>query len=225
MNTGLQDAHNLAWKLTLAARGLAHESLLESYEAERRPVGLDMVESTSRALNTVLAHGEVKPAMRETQLLVAYRDSPIVADECGDIAPELPAPGDRVPEAGGLTEDFIGHRQRLAAHIGGGRHALVDYFAGDFDDAPFADAVDAWRSALGAASNALRIVALGTAAGASERYRTLVDSAGEFAARFGARSGMVWAVRPDGHIGFRSGACSTAALIAWLDASLGCAHG
>ena len=38
MNTGLQDAHNLAWKLALAARGLAAPTLLDSYSAERRPL-------------------------------------------------------------------------------------------------------------------------------------------------------------------------------------------
>jgi len=43
MNTGLQDAHNLAWKLSLAAKGLAQPELLESYSAERHPVGVDVV--------------------------------------------------------------------------------------------------------------------------------------------------------------------------------------
>ncbi|MEZ2352457.1 FAD-dependent monooxygenase [Caballeronia sp. RCC_10] len=227
MNTGVQDAHNLAWKLTLAARGLAGRSLPDSYEAERRPVGLDVVESTSRALNTVLAHGEVRPAMRETQLLVGYRGSPIVADACDHVEPELPAPGDRVPEIGGLSEDFIGHRQRLAAHIGHGRHTLIGYCADDTGDraaASFDAVADAWRGALGAASNAVLIAAPGTACGASEAYRVLTDSAGEFAGAFGARSGMMWAVRPDGHIGFRSGDCSAVALMAWLDSALGSAR-
>lgn len=38
LNTGLQDAHNIAWKLALIDRGLATEALLDSYESERRPV-------------------------------------------------------------------------------------------------------------------------------------------------------------------------------------------
>ncbi|KAK47848.1 pentachlorophenol monooxygenase [Caballeronia jiangsuensis] len=229
MNTGLQDAHNLAWKLTLAARGIANQALLDSYEAERRPVGLDVVESTSRALNTVLAHGEIKPAMRETQLLVGYRGgSPIVADECADMAAELPAPGDRAPQAGGLVEAFIGHAQRLHDHLGRGRHTLVAYID-DADSAriaAFDAAVDAWRTALGAAANAVLIVSPKVANAASfeparEAYRTLCDNAGEFADAFGAKHGMVWAVRPDGHIGFRSASCSSDTLIAWLDRVLG----
>jgi 2-polyprenyl-6-methoxyphenol hydroxylase-like FAD-dependent oxidoreductase len=43
-NTGVQDAANLAWKLALVLKGEAGEALLDSYEAERRPVGLLTVE-------------------------------------------------------------------------------------------------------------------------------------------------------------------------------------
>lgn len=39
-NTGVEDAVNLGWKLAMVARGLSHESLLDSYEAERRPLAL-----------------------------------------------------------------------------------------------------------------------------------------------------------------------------------------
>jgi 2,4-dichlorophenol 6-monooxygenase len=39
LNTGIQDAHNLAWKLALVTRGHASDALLDSYEAERRPIG------------------------------------------------------------------------------------------------------------------------------------------------------------------------------------------
>ncbi len=43
-NTGVQDAANLAWKLAMVLKGEAGEALLDSYEAERRPVGLLTVE-------------------------------------------------------------------------------------------------------------------------------------------------------------------------------------
>lgn len=39
MNTGIQDAHNLAWKLALVLRGQADKALLDTYDQERRPVG------------------------------------------------------------------------------------------------------------------------------------------------------------------------------------------
>jgi putative polyketide hydroxylase len=40
MNTGLQDSHNLGWKMALVLSGLADESLLDTYESERRPVAM-----------------------------------------------------------------------------------------------------------------------------------------------------------------------------------------
>lgn len=48
MNTGLQDALNLAWKLSMVIKDLAPESLLLSYDQERRPVGEFLIEHTDR---------------------------------------------------------------------------------------------------------------------------------------------------------------------------------
>jgi 2-polyprenyl-6-methoxyphenol hydroxylase-like FAD-dependent oxidoreductase len=45
MNCGLQDAFNLAWKLALVHQGVAGSALLDSYEAERRPVAESITES------------------------------------------------------------------------------------------------------------------------------------------------------------------------------------
>src|SRR5215470_5042726 len=43
-NTGIHDAHNLAWKLAAVLRGAAAPGLLDTYEAERKPVGKFTVE-------------------------------------------------------------------------------------------------------------------------------------------------------------------------------------
>jgi 2,4-dichlorophenol 6-monooxygenase len=53
LNTGIQDAHNLAWKLALVVKGKAPASLLDSYEVERRPIGAFNVEW---ALNAFFNH-------------------------------------------------------------------------------------------------------------------------------------------------------------------------
>lgn len=55
MNTGLQDAYNLAWKLSMVVRGEAGESLLDSYEAERLPVARRLLLGTDRAFGLVVA--------------------------------------------------------------------------------------------------------------------------------------------------------------------------
>jgi 2-polyprenyl-6-methoxyphenol hydroxylase-like FAD-dependent oxidoreductase len=57
MNTGLQDAYNLAWKLALAVRGEADVSLLDTYEQERRPVAQRLLRTTDRAFQVIVADG------------------------------------------------------------------------------------------------------------------------------------------------------------------------
>lgn len=67
------------------------------------------------------------------------------------------------------------------------------------------------------AAGAVLFVSPSVGRAASEAYRTLSDVDGEFAAALGARNGMAWVVRPDGHIGYRSASCEAHALVAWLD--------
>ena len=51
MNTGMQDAWNLGWKLALVALGRADPKLLDTYEAERWPVGRNLLRYTDRAFS------------------------------------------------------------------------------------------------------------------------------------------------------------------------------
>ncbi|MGY1497613.1 FAD-dependent oxidoreductase [Streptomyces sp. QTS52] len=53
MNTGIQDAYNLAWKLASVIRGHAGQDLLDSYGAERVPVGARLLGSTNRATQLI----------------------------------------------------------------------------------------------------------------------------------------------------------------------------
>ncbi|HEX4214788.1 MAG TPA: FAD-dependent monooxygenase [Candidatus Dormibacteraeota bacterium] len=68
MNTGLQDAMNLSWKLAAAVRGWAGEDLLESYHEERRPVGVAVRRLSSMLLRQALAQD---PALRLLRAVVA----------------------------------------------------------------------------------------------------------------------------------------------------------
>ncbi len=103
MNTGIQDAGNLAWKLALAVVGTATEGLPDSYDAERRPVGEEVVERTVRSAREGIGAGENDPDViirRQAQLLIDYRDSPIVTSSI-DASPG-PRAGSRAPDAAGL---------------------------------------------------------------------------------------------------------------------------
>ena len=57
MNMGIQDAYNLAWKLSLVLRSAGNPQLLDSYEAERKPVDEAVIRQTDRATRLVSLHG------------------------------------------------------------------------------------------------------------------------------------------------------------------------
>ncbi len=116
MNTGIQDACNLAWKLALVHSGsCAAEPLLGSYSLERSEVGKQVLAATGRATNIGLLRGEIKQSIRNhiaslifglppirkvitealTELSIGYHHSPLnggTAHSHGG-----PAPGERAP--------------------------------------------------------------------------------------------------------------------------------
>ncbi|MEP9389060.1 FAD-dependent oxidoreductase [Mesorhizobium sp. KR9-304] len=68
MNTGLQDAYNLAWKLALAVRGEADPALLDSYNEERLPVARRLLATTDRGFKLVVSDSWLAGLLR-TQIL------------------------------------------------------------------------------------------------------------------------------------------------------------
>lgn len=121
LNTGIADAHNLAWKLAMVSTGEAGPGLLDSYEAERRPVALFTMRQTLIRGEHRDLHWDFSPERAAERARVGmvnilipsigYRyDSRAVIDP----VPELPSleevvldgtPGSRVPQL--LTEDGV----------------------------------------------------------------------------------------------------------------------
>jgi 2-polyprenyl-6-methoxyphenol hydroxylase-like FAD-dependent oxidoreductase len=217
MNTGLQDAHNLAWKLALASRKLDAPGLLDSYSAERHPVGQDVVQNTSRALNDVLAQRVQLPGMRETQLLISYRNSPIVKDERPDAAARLFAAGDRVPDVGQLRRSFVDKPFRLYERLKAGRHILIGFISDDKVGAEtLAKMLSLLRAVMSDAASGFAVMPTGCMAAEREYFPVVIDAGGEFAAAFSAEPGMAWLVRPDGYIGWCSASPSIESLQTFL---------
>ncbi|MGW2863445.1 FAD-dependent monooxygenase [Streptomyces sp. NPDC001205] len=77
MNTGLQDAANLSWKLAAVLRGRTAdaEALLDSYQAERHPVGAMVLRSSGSIVRLAMAHNPLQRATRSllTRFLNAVR--------------------------------------------------------------------------------------------------------------------------------------------------------
>jgi 2-polyprenyl-6-methoxyphenol hydroxylase-like FAD-dependent oxidoreductase len=64
MNTGLQDAYNLGWKLALVVGGRADVALLDSYEAERVPVARRLLDTTDQAFRVIVSDGALAGLLR-----------------------------------------------------------------------------------------------------------------------------------------------------------------
>jgi hypothetical protein len=70
MNTGLQDAWNLAWKLDLAVRGVATDALLSSYTQERHPIVKGVIETTHFLTTTLGTSNPLAQGIRDTVIPV-----------------------------------------------------------------------------------------------------------------------------------------------------------
>jgi 2-polyprenyl-6-methoxyphenol hydroxylase-like FAD-dependent oxidoreductase len=70
MNTGIQDAANVAWKIALVQRGAASEALVSTYDSERHPIGKQVVRNTAALLKLAMVGGPVK-VIRDRVLPVA----------------------------------------------------------------------------------------------------------------------------------------------------------
>ena len=187
MNTGLQDAFNLAWKLALVCKGVADSSLLDGYEAERRPVAEmvarsgDMVEqgelitepAQRRDRDAAIQAMCTEPASRhseivaETELNVDYSASPIVFGGAGSAL----AAGQRVPRT--IPIRSAGHTLALVGDA-------------TTDDSDFANLLDALQKIVDGSRVFEALVSLGTTPALDGRGST-----------------TLLAVRPDGYVGMR----------------------
>jgi 2-polyprenyl-6-methoxyphenol hydroxylase-like FAD-dependent oxidoreductase len=73
LNSGVADAENLAWKLAWVVRGEAEPPLLDSYEAERRPVAAENLRVTDATMRFMAPHGPMGRAWRDLVLRMAPR--------------------------------------------------------------------------------------------------------------------------------------------------------
>ncbi|OBB77080.1 FAD-dependent monooxygenase [Mycobacterium sp. 852014-52144_SCH5372336] len=137
MNTGIQDAFNLGWKLAAVVRGEADRALLDTYAAERAPVARRLVKGTRRITRMTLLRNPVSTKMRRTiaphilarrpvqrtllraisQIDVSYHDG------SGSAPPDRTDVGDRAPDVVFTAPD--GSATRLFDLLDNERHTLL----------------------------------------------------------------------------------------------------
>jgi 2-polyprenyl-6-methoxyphenol hydroxylase-like FAD-dependent oxidoreductase len=218
MNTGIQDAVNLAWKLALVVHEKSPDSLLNSYNEEREPVAKMVLSLTDRLTQLATLQGALGQQLRDALLSILtgihsvedriaqtmaeigihYRRSSIVTGKAGHTIHA----GDRAPDCE-LQLEAAKNATRLFDLFRNPVHHLL----------LFADA----DPEIAAKSNALRVeigrdfkglidafvVIRGTHA---EFSGVLFDWDGGAHALYEAEPGALLLIRPDGYIGFRGGA-------------------
>jgi 2-polyprenyl-6-methoxyphenol hydroxylase-like FAD-dependent oxidoreductase len=203
MNTGMQDAFNLAWKLALAVQGAGGEALLDSYHAERHPVAADVIKFSTMLTRVGTVHGELPIKLRNAvmhavvgfapvhkivarsieEVAVSYRQSPIAVGR--HPRHTTVSAGDQIPVLGDLEL-----RRELRASVGNDGGHVVLSIAGR-GGAP---------KPLGRAG--VTSVLVGDAAGAAPGYDAVVaDPSGSIAACYGLVDGGRVVIRPDGYVG------------------------
>jgi 2-polyprenyl-6-methoxyphenol hydroxylase-like FAD-dependent oxidoreductase len=201
MNTGIQDAHNLGWKLAAVAKG-ASPALLDSYEAERRPVAAHVLALSNARLKQTIEKQAV-PLRREAstiQIDINYRGSALARDDRGETA-RLRA-GDRAPDATQLMT--VEGERRLFDLTRGGRFTLLSFGATPAVEVSPCD------------FSTLRVVERPTGPG------DIADTGGHLAGAYGATDRTLVLIRPDGYVGLVSDAGDVAAVSDYL-AAIGCA--
>jgi 2-polyprenyl-6-methoxyphenol hydroxylase-like FAD-dependent oxidoreductase len=233
MNTGIQDAYNLAWKMALVASGDSPVALLDTYTFERHRIGEILLRGTDRMFAAAAGGGRISTLVRSiaptfatrlfglpffnrklarfiSQLGIRYRTSPL-SDE-GPNAKRLergaPRAGDRAPDAP-ITDSESG-AARLFDLFRGPHYTLL-LFSGD------SPADQAWRNSIQAMLGRL-VRVVGISMSPAHADRDAVDLSGEAHRKYGAKGGAIYLIRPDGYIGFRGGPMDNAALeadLAW----------
>jgi 2-polyprenyl-6-methoxyphenol hydroxylase-like FAD-dependent oxidoreductase len=230
MNTGIQDAFNLGWKLALAAKNEAAPGLLDTYEAERRPIAREVLRAADLGTRMILGGSQAARTFREwllplavalpqarrqllaalSELNVRYSRSPlsIAADLPRDSLPFLERtpggldPGQRIADAA-LRDAVTGDAVRLFDLISGGWTLLL--FPDRQSNPETMAALDAAaRQVRDTVGDLIRSVVIAHAAPQGDSATpTLIDATGEVMRSFRAPQGLVALARPDGYLGYR----------------------
>jgi 2-polyprenyl-6-methoxyphenol hydroxylase-like FAD-dependent oxidoreductase len=195
-NTGVQDAHNLAWKLALTLAGVAGPGLLDTYDAERRPVGeLTVEQAFTRYVTRVapyLGTENTQPIVDDFSMEIGYRyDSPAVVLEPGS-PPLHEHPRESAGRPGGRAPHVFLDRD-------GTRLSTLDLFGRNFvllagpEGGAWKDAAPTVAKGLGVALDAYVVGSDG-----------LADAGDSFPGSFGISPSGAVLVRPDGFVGWRA---------------------
>jgi 2-polyprenyl-6-methoxyphenol hydroxylase-like FAD-dependent oxidoreductase len=219
LNTGIQDAYNLGWKLAHVVKG-APDTLLETYQAERLPIAWAVLATTTARhkmwLHQEVASGDGKALIQSisdlltskdaiadaTQLSITYRGGPLACDldettgiRAGDRAPDAPCIRAASSEKVRLFDLFRGPHWTLLT----------------FGDCPVPQLPTIFTACL----STYTIIRPGASTGASRHV--VVDVDGYIHHFYGISGDALILVRPDGYIGLTGGKVDQEPILNYLN--------
>ncbi|MDG2201756.1 MAG: FAD-dependent monooxygenase [Phycisphaerales bacterium] len=229
MNTGMQDACNLAWKLALVHKGVASDALLDSYSDERSEIGRQLLVNTGRMLRTATLRSRITSGLRNTAIRFAMKrpklqarfrnflselsisypaDSIGGSDHAASHDKAAPGPGHRVPDLAMTSQHGV---DSLHDQLADPRFSLLLHIEtedGLEQVATIENAIPhAWRSSI----QVLKIMSSAPHPTGSFLHAEEAD----LEHRIGLPRGTFALVRPDGYLLLRGTAMDPAPLVEW----------
>lgn len=196
-NTAVQDAHNLAWKLATVLKGRAAPSLLDSYEAERRPVAVELARLTVRRQENRFGASPDQEDIDDKVCILGQRyHSAAIVDSAfetvfGERVERQARPGARIPH---LWLERQG--MRLSPH-----DLVHDAFV------LFTDAAGTrWAEDAATVGDRLSVPLRSYRVGADGEDADLIDREGKWTTSSAVGTGGAVLVRPDGYVAWHSSA-------------------
>ena len=207
MNTGMQDAFNLGWKLAMAVYGTCGQRLLDSYHAERHPVAAKVIEFTTRLTQVGTLRHELAVKLRNElvhaasglapirhaiadqteEVALSYRGSPVVAGHrhgrvaAGDHAPHVADTDLQGQMSAAWSPEFGGH---VIVTVGTAEPAVLP-------------------TSVREAGDARQVLVTHAGGSPTDGYHLSVADPGHLvASRYGLRDGGRVIIRPDGYVGY-----------------------
>jgi len=227
MNTGIQDANNLAWKLALVIKKQADATILQTYDSERKAVAKKVLRNTTlltrmmtlrnpillrlrnMMISSILNSASRQKKMINTlaQLNIAYAESALVKEYL---------PHQSGPKAGTRLLDVSFHQHRLFDFVRGPNIALL-YFMGMEDQADIALYYDLDATLRKHFSMPLNSILIRGKNQFEDWGHTFIfDEDNKIHTIYGANEPCIYLIRPDKYIGFRGGLKDLTELKQWL---------
>jgi hypothetical protein len=229
MNTGIQDAFNLAWKLALVVHGKADAKLLDTYEEERRPVAAKVLSETDTNFKAVWSQNPVFRFLRDhvlfpvlelpgvtdfifyrgSELDINYRGSSLAQDHPRILSCE-PRSGDRAPDAP-LHDAAANGPTSVLRQLRTTRFTLLLFEGTNHTAAgyqPLRDIARHVEASLGDEVQTRLIMTDGAQPGGPDGGRggsgVLLDPGQQAHRIYHAGDASLYLIRPDGYVGFHS---------------------